>query len=260
MPDQPLGRLDGATRRRAPPGGWSSRRSRASGRRSARRYSSSEWKAARRLMWRSTSLDALVVCDQQGAGGGAHEHLDPAAAGQPLQLAQEVRRSRGCRRRRRRGRSASGPLARASLSARASGSVVVGSVFGISNTAVTPPSTARARAGLQVFLPLQARLAEVDLGVDDAGQHGQARGVEHLAGRGLAEVADGGDLAVAHADVGQAAAGVVHHLAAADDQVEGLSHWRPLLRARVGLGQRAVAAAASTTVSTGRSIMWQTPG
>ncbi len=34
------------------------------------------------------------------------------------------------------------PLARASLSARASASVVVGWVFGISNTAVTPPSTA----------------------------------------------------------------------------------------------------------------------
>ena len=37
-------------RRRAPPGGWSSRRSRASGLRSVRRSSSSEWKAARRRM------------------------------------------------------------------------------------------------------------------------------------------------------------------------------------------------------------------
>ena len=68
------------------------------------------------------------------------------------------------------------------------------------------------------------------LGVDDAGQHGQAGRVEHLAGRGLAEVADGGDPAAAHADVGQAAPGMVHHLAAAHDQVEGLSHAAILLR------------------------------
>ena len=33
---------------------------------------------------------ALVVLDQQRAGGRAHEHLDAGAAGQPLQLGQLV--------------------------------------------------------------------------------------------------------------------------------------------------------------------------
>ena len=56
------------------------------------------------------------------------------------------------------------------------GVVVSGSVLGISNTAVTPPSTARARAGLQVFLVGQARLAEMHMAVDHAGQDMQAGG------------------------------------------------------------------------------------
>ena len=97
-------------------------------------------------------------------------------------------------------------------------------MLGISNTAVTPPSTAAREPVSRSSFHSRPGLAEVDLGVDDARQDGQARGVEHLAGRGLRQVADGGDLAAAHADVGQAAARVVHHLAAADDQVVGLSH------------------------------------
>ncbi len=64
----------------------------------------------------------------------------------------------------------------------------------------------------------------MDLGVDDAGQDRQARGVEGLAGRGLGQVADEGDLAVDHPDVGPAAPRVIGHLAATDDQVIGLGH------------------------------------
>ena len=64
----------------------------------------------------------------------------------------------------------------------------------------------------------------MDLGIDDAGQDGQAGRVHGLAGRGLGQVADEGDAAVAHADVGAAASGVVHHLAATNDQIKGVRH------------------------------------
>jgi len=64
----------------------------------------------------------------------------------------------------------------------------------------------------------------VDLAVDDAGQDGEAGRIEDLAGRGLAKVADGDDLAVADADVCKAPPRVIDHLAAAHDQVEGLGH------------------------------------
>ena len=146
---------------------------RASGLRSFSRSSSSEWKAARRWMAASTRLHALVVGDQQRAGGGAHEHLDPATAGQPLQLAQLV-----------------GVLVRA---ADVEGVVAVHAVLGAGQLVGQRLGRGRvrigvrhledggdaaqhraARAGLQVFLPLHARLAEVHLGVDDAGQDGQA--------------------------------------------------------------------------------------
>ena len=55
------------------------------------------------------------------------------------------------------------PVARATLSASVSALVVSGLVLGISKTAVTPPITADARSGLQVFLVLQPGLAEMHL-------------------------------------------------------------------------------------------------
>ena len=64
----------------------------------------------------------------------------------------------------------------------------------------------------------------MNLGVDDTGQDGQAGRVHGLAGRGLGQVADLGDATVAHAKVGPAAPGVVHHLAATDDQVIEFGH------------------------------------
>ena len=47
----------------------------------------------------------------------------------------------------------------------------------------------------------QARLAEMHLAVDHAGQDVQPAAVDPLAGRGRAEVADLGDLAAVDADV-----------------------------------------------------------
>ena len=58
-----------------------------------------------------------------------------------------------------------------------------------------------ARAGLEVLLVLGAGLAEMDLGVDDAGEDVEAGAVDDLAGGARRDRADGGDAAVADADV-----------------------------------------------------------
>ena len=197
-------------------------------------------------------FDPLVVLHQQAAGRGAHEHLHAARPGQPLQLAEEPGVLVGAA-------DVEGVVAvHAVLGPRqlvGQGVGVGGRGLGVRHLEHRHHAAQhrRARPGLQVFLPLQAGLAEVDLGVDDAGHHGQARGVEHLTGRRLAQVAHRGDLAVAHAHIGRAAAGVVHHLAAADDQVVSFSHLASQACTPSVVFRSSFAAAA--TLSTGRSIM-----
>ena len=80
-----------------------------------------------------------------------------------------------------------------------------------------PAEHGRARAGLQIFLVFQAGLAEMHLGVDDAGQDVQAAAVDALARRGAAQGADFGDEPVADADVAQAGAVMVDHGPAGED-------------------------------------------
>jgi len=84
--------------------------------------------------------------------------------------------------------------------------MVSGSVFGISNTAVTPPITALRGSGFQIFLVGLARLAEMHLGVDHAGQDVQALAVDHLGRWGRAERTDLGDSPIGDADVADALA------------------------------------------------------
>ena len=96
------------------------------------------------------------------------------------------------------------PRARASLSASAAAVMVSGLVFGISKTAVTPPITAAREPVSRSSLCSGARLAEMHLGVDDAGQDVQAAAVDRSRRRiGAGEIAERGDAAVADADVAQ---------------------------------------------------------
>ena len=81
-----------------------------------------------------------------------------------------------------------------------------------------------AAAGLQVLLLLQARLAEMHLGVDDAGQHVQARWRRRPRPPGRAQAADGGDAAIADADIALGRAVVIDDGAALDQDIEGLGH------------------------------------
>ena len=83
-----------------------------------------------------------------------------------------------------------------------------------------------ARAALEIFLVLQARLAEMHLAVDDAGQDVQAAAVDRRAGARRAEIADRGDAAAADADVAQARAVMVDDRAALQDRGRRWSPWR----------------------------------
>ena len=244
---QPLGRADGASARRAPRDGWSSRPRAPAAAARPGGISSSEWKVARRRHVRAApSRTPASSAHQQGAGRGAHEHLDPAAARQPLQLAQAGGRSRACRRRRRRGRSASGPWpapACRPAPRRRWWSARCWASRRRPSPRPAPPRASRVSRSSFHSRPGSRKCTWVSM---TPGRTVRPRGVEHLAGRGLRQVADGGDLAVAHADVGQAAAGVVHHLAAAHDQVEGLSGMVCGIRSR---SRRRASAAAAVTLS-----------
>ena len=115
------------------------RRSRA---RALSRASSSEWNAARREILAMIRSRRRLVLDQQIAGRRAHEHLDAGRAPRAAPAPGCPRRSRACRRRRRRSRRTCARARGAPCRPASPASVVSGLVFGISNTAVTPPMTA----------------------------------------------------------------------------------------------------------------------
>ena len=96
------------------------------------------------------------------------------------------------------------PVARAILSSKVGASVVSGLVLGISKTPVTPPITADSEPVARSSLCVEAGLAEMDLGVDDAGQDVEAAAVDDLAGGRADRSPMGGDAAVADADVAAA--------------------------------------------------------
>ena len=68
----------------------------------------------------------------------------------------------------------------------------------------------------------EQRDARLPLHVDEAGGHDAARGVDHVAGGGRRQVADGRDAIAGNADIGTARGRVepVDDLATADDDVE----------------------------------------
>ena len=81
-----------------------------------------------------------------------------------------------------------------------------------------------ARAGFQVLLVGEARLAEMHMAVDHARQQMQAAAIDHLAGRGARKVADGGKPAAANAEVARTLAVLVDDGAALEDQVVAFGH------------------------------------
>jgi hypothetical protein len=137
---------------------------------------------------------ALVVLDQQRAGGRAHEHLHPRTSRQALELGQVL-----------------GVLARAAdekreiaMHAVTRALDLVGQRVGADGQRVGVRHLEHRRdaahdraqgARFQVLLVGHAGLSEMHLGVDHAGQHVQAAGVDHLGGRVLGQIPDSGDAA-----------------------------------------------------------------
>ncbi len=122
-----------------------------------------------------------IFGDQQIAGRAAHEDLDPGATRHPLQLRQFVGVVR-------RGADEEGGVA-PQPAARVAPLLCEGVGVGDQRLGVRHVEDGgdaaegrRRGTGAQVLLMLEAGLAEVDLGVDDAGQHVQAADVEDALG------------------------------------------------------------------------------
>ncbi len=147
-----------------------------------------------------------ILGHEQVTGRCAHEDLDPGRARQPLQIDQLLGIGR-CRADIE-SMVAPHPIARAGeLVGQRLGGIGIG--LGVRHLEHRDDAAQHggAAAALQILLRLQPRLAEMDLAVDHAGQHGQPGAVDRLAG--IARLADRDDPAAAHADrcLGRAAGG-----------------------------------------------------
>ncbi len=162
-------------------------------------------------------LQAGIVLDQQVAGRAAGEHLDRAHAGQRFQPAEFRRVGLG-------GADIQPDVAPA---VRLDIALLPGHPLGVGDGGAgvrhvehggQPAQHGRLGAGRDGLDRRVTRVAQMDVRVDQAGQHVQPGGVDHLVGG--AGGADGGDAAVAHADIGRGLAPGQHRGAVADQQVE----------------------------------------
>ena len=169
--------------------------------------------------------DTLVVGDEQRPGRGAHEHLDAGGARQALQLGDVggvLPRS-------------TDPEGEVAMHAVARPRHLVGERrlargerIGVGHLEHGGDAAEhrRPRAGFEVLLVGQAGLAEMHLGVDDAGQEVEAAGVDLFARARAGEVADRADSPAGDADVAHPDAVVVDQRAAFDEEVVGVRHGR----------------------------------
>ncbi len=107
---------------------------------------------------------------------------------------------------------------------RLGGGGVLGSVFGISNTAVTPPSTAPREPDSRSSLWVRPGSRKCTWLSITPGSRCRPRTVDHLAGRRARKVADGRETAAAYAEVAGALAVLVDDGAALEDQVVSFAH------------------------------------
>ena len=131
----------------------------------------------------------LLVIDEKIAGGGAYEHLDAGGARQPLKLGEIVDIVAG-------GADEEGEVA---MHAIGRGGDLGGQGLGARCRGLgvrhlehgrDAAQDRRPAAGLKIFLVLDAGLAEMHLGIDNAGQHMKAARVDGLARERSADIAD----------------------------------------------------------------------
>ncbi len=164
-----------------------------------------------------------IVGHKQRAGRRAHEDLDPRRARQTLELGNVARILMGAA-------DIKGEVAmHAILGARD----LIGEIgrgrrerLGVRHLEHGRHAAQHrgARAGFEIFLMRRARLAEMHLRVDDAGQNMQPRAIDALGCRGAREIADFGDLAMPEPDVAQPLAVMIDQNAAGQNRVEALGH------------------------------------
>ena len=152
----------------------------------------------------------LVVLDQQRAGRGADEHLDPGAAGRAFEFRQILNVLA-------RAADEEGEIA---MHAMAAAPDLVGEGLlrhrqriGVRHLEHRrhPAHDRAARTGLQILLVRQPRLAEMHLRVHHAGQDVQPLAVDDLGRIRLRQSADFGDAAIADADVADPLAVLIDH-------------------------------------------------
>ena len=156
------------------------------------------------------ALEALVVLDQQRPGGRADEHFYAGAARRAFQFGEILHVLAG----------AADEKREIAMHAMAAALHLVGEVsfrdrqrIGVRHLEHRGDAAhdRAARARLQILLVGLARLAEMYLGIDHAGQDVQALAVDHLTGRILVQPADRGDAAVCDADIAHALAVLIDH-------------------------------------------------
>ena len=164
--------------------------------------------------------ERLLVVDEQVAGRGAHEHFDAGGARkllQPRQLLDILPR----------GADEEGEVA---MHAAAPAPDFIGERLGAHRRGLgvrhledgrDPAKHGGPAAGLEVFLVLEPRLAEMHLCVDDTRQDVQAGGVQGLARVLGREVANRNDSAVLHTDIGKPFARMIDEGRAFDEEIEG---------------------------------------
>ena len=162
----------------------------------------------------------LLIVDEQIAGGGAHEHFDAGSAWellQPRQLLDILPR----------GADEEGEVA---IHAPAPAPDLIGERLrahrrwlGVRHLEHGGDAAEHGRpaAGLEIFLMLEPRLAEMHLGIDDARQDMQAGGLQGPACVLGGEGANRDNSAVFHADIGCPFAGMIDEGRAFDEEIEG---------------------------------------
>ncbi len=153
---------------------------------------------------------ALVVLDQQRAGGGADEYFHAGATWRAFQFRQILNVLAGAADEE---RKIAMHAVTAALHLVGEGGFRDGQRIGVRHLEHRgdPAHHGTARSGFKIFLMRLARLAEMHLRIHHAGQDVQALAVDRLGGGRLPQPADRGDPAIGNADVADALAVLIDH-------------------------------------------------
>ncbi|GFO81869.1 MAG: hypothetical protein A49_14960 [Methyloceanibacter sp.] len=146
--------------------------------------------------------EGFVILDEEIASGGARENLDAGRTRQALQMA-EIARVLARRPDEEREIAMHAPRARGDFRGQCFRARGRRAGVGHLEHGRDAAEHGRTAARLQVLLVLHAGLAEMDLGIDHAGQDVKAARIDDFAAPAAGDVADLANSAVADADIGE---------------------------------------------------------